>query len=124
MYHCGAISKCAGFVLFHMAHTGRKYLHCHATKFYYIKVISIVKIKACRLNDFIAIKFCPSAQGSSKKIQPPNLISPFLTFLVWPNPFFLFSFLCLWVFTIHDKVTAQSIAGSQIRFSGPFKSPL
>lgn len=102
--------------------TLRKYLHCHATKFYYIKIISIVTIKACRLNDFIAIKFCLSALVSPKKIQPPSLTNLFLAFLVWQLPFSLFSFQCLCVFTIHDKVTVQSIVGSQICFSSPFKS--
>lgn len=102
--------------------TLRKYLRCQATKFYYIKRISIFMIKACRLNYSIAIKFCPSAQGWSKKIQHPSPASLFLAFLVWKLLFFLFSFQCLWVFTIHDKGTVQSIVGSQICFSGPFKS--
>lgn len=122
MYHCGAIARCAGMSVYYFSlSTVRKYFHCHAAKFYYIKIISIVTIKACRLNDFI--KFCPSAQGSSKEIQPSSLPNLFLGFLVWQLPFFLFSFQCPWVFTIYDKVSVQSIVGSQICFSGPFKSP-
>lgn len=102
--------------------TLRKSLHCCATNFYYIKVISIIKIKACRLNGFIAIKFCPSAKCSSKKIQPPQPCKPIPCFSGLATPFLPLFLPMPLVFTIHDKVTVQSIVGSQICFSGPFNS--
>lgn len=45
MYHCGAVASCAGMSKYRLTLSAlRKLLHCHITKLYYSKNISIAMI--------------------------------------------------------------------------------
>lgn len=43
VYHCGAVARCAVvFMYYFLLSALRQYLHCHTTKFDYLKVISTI----------------------------------------------------------------------------------